>query len=258
MMKVGLNLYSIRNLIATEEDFLVTAHKLREMGYDYLQYSGGEYDPARIKRVSEAAGLPVYLTHVPMDRILNDTDALMAEHESFGCHNIGLGAMPRDILVDDERFKQTVAALDAAAEKMAQKGFRFFYHHHHFEFMKRNGETLFDYMVKNAPHVNFTVDTYWLQYAGVDILATLEKVKGRIGCTHLKDYAIEYVETDDKKEFKPVFAPVGNGNIDFAPILQKMHECGAEYYFVEQDNAAKLPDPLGEVEQSVRYVKNHL
>ena len=83
-------------------------------------------------------------------------------------------------------------------------------------------------------------------------------MKGRIGCTHLKDYAIEYVETADKKEFKPVFAPVGNGNIDFASVVQKMRECGAKYYFVEQDNAAKLPDTLGEVEQSIRYIKKYL
>lgn len=258
MNGVGLNLYSIRNLIATEEDFLATAHKLREMGYEYMQFSGAEYDAARIKRVSEASGLPVYLTHMPIERILNDTDALMAEHESFGCHNIGLGAMTRAILVDEEKFKETVAALDAVAAKMAEKGFAFFYHHHHFEFMKRNGETLFDYMAKNAPHINFTVDTYWLQYAGVDILATLDKLKGRIGCTHLKDYAVEYVEKDEKKEFKPVFAPVGNGNIDFAPIVKKMLENGAKYIFVEQDNAATLPDTLGEVEQSITYIKNNL
>ena len=32
-MEAGLNLYSIRNLIETEEAFLDTAHKLREMGY---------------------------------------------------------------------------------------------------------------------------------------------------------------------------------------------------------------------------------
>lgn len=258
MRGVGLNLYSIRNLIATEEEFLATAHKLREMGYEYLQFSGVEYDPARIGRVSKASGLPVYLTHVPMDRILNDTDALMAEHESFGCRNIGLGSMPREILLDDEKFKETVAALDAAAVKMAQKGFAFFYHHHQFEFMRRNGEALFDYMVKNAPHVNFTVDTYWLQYAGVDILATLDKLKGRIACTHLKDYAIEYVEKDGKKSFKPTFAPVGSGNIDFAPVVRKMLENGAKYFFVEQDNAADLPDTLGEVESSIRYIKNNL
>ena len=97
-----------------------------------------------------------------------------------------------------------------------------------------------------------------LSDAGVDVLATLEKLKGRIACTHLKDYAIKYVEKDGKKEFKPTFAPVGCGNMDFAAIVQKMRECGAEYYFVEQDNAADQPDTLGEVEQSVRYIKNNL
>lgn len=257
-MKVGLNLYSIRNLLGSQEEFLATAHKLREMGYDYMQISGVKYDAEMFGRVSKAAGLPVYLTHVPMERILNDTEALMAEHASFGCYNIGLGAMPREVLIDDEKFKETVAALDAAALKMEKNGFCFFYHHHQFEFMKRNGETLFDYMLKNAPHINFTVDTYWLQYAGVDVLATLEKLKGKIACTHLKDYAVKYVEKDGKKEFKPTFAPVGCGNMDFAAIVQKMRECGAEYYFVEQDNAADQPDTLGEVEQSVRYIKNNL
>ena len=67
-----------------------------------------------------------------------------------------------------------------------------------------------------------------------------------------------FVETEDKKEFKPVFAPVGNGNIDFAPVVKKMLENGAKYIFVEQDNAAQKPDPLFEVEQSITYIKNNL
>lgn len=257
-MEAGLNLYSIRNFLKTEEDFLATAHKLREMGYSYLQYSGGEFDPARLKRVSEASGLPVYLTHVPMDRILNDTDALMADHEVFGCRNIGLGAMPADVLADAGTFKRKLEELNAAAAHMKQNGFAFFYHHHHFEFLKRDGKTLFDYMVENAPDINFTVDTYWLQFGGVDILETLDKLKGRIGCTHLKDYGIKTECNEGKYSFKPDFVPVGNGTLDFGAITAKMKACGAKYFFVEQDNAAKLPDPLWEVEQSIRYIKTQL
>ena len=60
-MNVGLNLFSIRNLIKTEEDFLNTALKLREMGYTTMQYSGGDFLPDRIKRVSDASGLPIWL-----------------------------------------------------------------------------------------------------------------------------------------------------------------------------------------------------
>ena len=258
MKEIGLNLYSIRNFLKTEQDFLQTANALREMGYTYLQYSGGEFDPARIARVSREAGLPVYLTHVPLDRILNDTDALMAEHESFGCHNVGLGMMPHDRLLDEARFQSTVEALERAGERMAKNGFALSYHHHQFEFIRRGGETPFDYMLKNAPHLNFTVDTYWLQYAGVDILATLDRLHGRIGCTHLKDYGIRVQEKEGKASFVPTFVPVGEGNIDFARVIAKMQECGTRYYFVEQDNAAQLPDPLDEVRRSVSYIKQYL
>ena len=35
MKEIGLNLYSVRNLIQTEEDFLKTAKILKEMGYSF-------------------------------------------------------------------------------------------------------------------------------------------------------------------------------------------------------------------------------
>ena len=33
---------------------------------------------------------------------------------------------------------------------------------------------------------------------------------------------------------------------------------GAEYFLVEQDNASKLPDTLGQVERSIRYITEKL
>ena len=132
-MQAGLNLYSIRNYLDTEEHFLEAALALKEMGYSYIQYSGGAFDADRIARVSAQSGLPVVLTHVPMDRIVNDTQALMEEHAKFGCKNIGLGAMPPDAIADESRCKQMIEQLNKAGEVMQQNGFSFFYHHHHFE-----------------------------------------------------------------------------------------------------------------------------
>ena len=79
-MEAGLNLFTLRKSITTEADFLNTANRLREMGYSYLQFSGGPYDPDMIARVSKESGLPIVLTHVPMGRILGETEALMEEH----------------------------------------------------------------------------------------------------------------------------------------------------------------------------------
>lgn len=252
-MDFGLNLYSIRNLIDTEENFLDTAIKLREMGYSFMQFSGTKYDVDKIKRVSEASGMPVCLTHVPYDRIINETEALMEEHAKFDCRYIGLGAMPRKTVLDEAEFKKTVDLLNKAGEKMSENGFKFLYHHHHFEFFKHGDKTCFDYIVENAPYVNFTADTYWLQYGGAELTYTLEKLNGRIPCVHLKDYKLAF---DEKNDFVPTIAPIGDGVIDFKRLIEKMKTLGVEYYLVEQDNAADMPDSLSQVEKSIRYLKN--
>ena len=254
-MKAGLNLFSIKNLLTTEEDFFNTVKALKEMGYSYLQFSGTESIPERIKRISETLDMPICLTHVPMDRIINDTDKLMEEHSLFGCKNIGLGMMPFEVVADEKQFKETVALLNEAGKRMSEKGFKFFYHHHHSEFFKHNGQTAFDYMVENAPYINFTVDTYWLQFGGVDVKDTLRKLKGRIECAHLKDYQIVYTEGGQPRPFAPEFAPIGDGVMDFPSIIEVMKEVGVKYFLVEQDNASRLPDTLAQVQRSIEYLK---
>ena len=46
--------------------------------------------------------------------------------------------------------------------------------------------------------------------------------------------------------------------LNFKAIVEKMKTLGVEYYLVEQDNAALLPDTLGEVERSVKYIQKEL
>ena len=256
MKEIGLNLFSVRTLIDTEEKFLQTALVLKDMGYTYLQFSGAPFDADKIARVSKAANLPVYLTHVPMDRILNDTEKLMEEHAKFGCKNIGLGMMPVDVITDEVQCKKTVEALNLAGEMMQRNGFAFFYHHHHYEFFKHGKESVFDYILKNAPYISFTADTYWLQYGGVSIEDTVSRLQGRVGCVHLKDYKID--KKQEGNGLEPRFAPVGEGNIDFQKAVKAFKAAGAEYFFVEQDDACSYEDPLGQVKSSVEYIKKEL
>lgn len=255
-MKFGLNLYSIRSLIGTAEQFSETARAVRRMGYDSIQYSGGPYDPEVITRVSRESGLPVVLTHVPYSRIVEETDRLMAEHERFGCRNIGLGAIPAEALCDEALFEAQVSALERAAQSMQERGFTFFYHHHHFDFAPYRDTTYFAYMVEHAPHIHFTLDTYWLQYGGVDVCDTIRRMAGRAECLHLKDYRIER-NGMEFKAYHPVITSVGDGGMDFARIIDCAKRAGTEHFLVEQDNAVAAADPLAEVERSIRYLRAH-
>ena len=254
-MQVGLNLYSIRSFIKETNDFVKTCAKLKEMGYAFVQYSGAPFDSDKINLMQKQVGLPVVLTHVPMDRILNDTANLMEEHGKIGCKNIGLGMMPVATILDEQKCLQTIKLLDEAGKTMEQNGFKFFYHFHQFEFCKLScGMRIIDYMLENCPHINFTADTYWMQFGGVDVTEYLKKMQGRIDCIHLKDYQIVY----QNEKFVPRFAPLGKGNLNLNEIVKTAKQSGTKYFLVEQDDAIDYDDPLNQVKQSVTYVANKL
>lgn len=252
-MQIGLNLFSIRNKIQSEQDLLFCLQRLKQNGYKYVQYSGAPFDVERLERVIKESGVPIVLTHVPFDRIINDTENLMEEHSKIGCKNIGLGMLSTSVLKDETECKTAIEKLNNSAKIMQENGFKFFYHHHHFELSKWNGQTILDYMIQNAPYINFTLDTYWLQYGGVDVCDTIKKLKGRIDCVHLKDYKVEIKDG----KFDPIFAPVGQGNINFEKVIRTMKESDVKYYFVEQDNAVDFEDPLAQVIASANYLNEN-
>ena len=255
MRGIGVNLFSLRTMIKTEDDFLATSVALREMGYDCVQFSGAPFDAEMIKRVSEKSGIRTVVTHVPYDRILNDTDRLMSEHESFGCYNIGLGSLPREIIPDESACLSAIEALGKVAEKMAERGFKFFYHNHHTDCYRIGEKTILDRLIDISPKMNFILDTYWLQYGGLDVIDYTRRLSGRIECVHLKDYKIIAKTSEDGQvTFAPIYAPVGSGNLDFKRIIPVMRESGTKYLLVEQDNAVSFPNPLDEVKSSIDYL----
>lgn len=266
-MKSGLNIYSVNKLIKTDEGYLDTVKKLKEIGYSYLQFSGRPFDVELINKGIEETGLPICLTHNPLAKFLEESDKLMEDHAKINCKNIGLGAMGLPTYQDENLFKETIEKLNVVAEKFAKNGFKFFYHNHHIEFIKMsNGQTMFDYMIENAPYFNYTLDTHWLQYGGVSVIEYIKKLSGKIECVHLKDYGVS-LKTDEeelKKALKTTdqlnfnIMPVGDGNMNFKDIVKACKEGGTEWFLVEQDNACTFDDPLAQVKRSCDYIAKEL
>lgn len=258
MKNVGVNLFSLRTLIKDEAGLTATLAALGEMGYTCAQFSGASFDAEVIRRATLSSGVPVVVTHVPLVDILDRPEWLMREHEKFGARYIGLGTLPRDIITDEGKVKATIADLGKVAELMKKNGFTLFFHNHHTDCYKHGGKTILDYMIETCPDLSFILDTYWLQYGGLSVADYIKRLKGRIACVHLKDYKMTAREKSDGGfEFSPVYAPVGEGNLDFASYYPLMKEAGVEYYLVEQDNAVSFHDPLDEVRRSIDYIRRN-
>lgn len=254
-MEVGVNLFSLRTMLQTEREIYDTFTALKKAGAAYVQYSGGLYNVTVLKNAAEI--LPVVLTHVPYERIVNDTETLMEEHAIFGCKNIGLGCYPAEGLFDKNKCFEIIEALEKAAIKAEKNGFKLYLHHHSTEFYRLfENKTVLDVIFERATHLQITADTYWLQHGGVCITDYLkDRLFGKVGCIHLKDYAITGVNRED---LKPTYERVGYGNIDFHKVVKTAKECGSKYFLIEQDDACEKPEPFRLIMDSIDYCMREL
>lgn len=228
-MKLGITLFNFHSIIDTYEDLDNVLSKLSEIGIEVVQVSGiGKLDNYEVAKYCKKHNMEVCLTHMPMDRILEDTDALIEEHKALGCNTIGLGWSPEQYRSVDG-MKQYIADFTPAAKKIKDAGMQYAYHNHAFEFERFDGRTMLDIMIEDTdPELfNFILDIHWLQTGGVNPPDYIRKVAGRMKVCHFKDYKI--VNNERK------FAEVGTGNLNLDECYRACVESGVEYIIIEQD-----------------------
>lgn len=230
MMTLGAQLFTLREYTQTEKDLDFSLAQVKEMGYETVQLSAiGPIAPQRVRELCDKHGLQIVLTHTSPDRILNDTEAVIAEHDLMGCEYIGIGMMPKKY-ASPHWLSHFAGDYREAAKKIAAAGKLLMYHNHNVEFQKFGGKLVMETLMESfAPdELGFTLDTYWVQMGGGDVCGWMEKLSGRIPCIHLKDMAV--------KGWEPVMAPVMEGNLDFDKILATAKSCGVKHLLVEQDD----------------------
>lgn len=250
-MKIGAQFYTLRDNCQTLEGLSSSLKKIKEIGYDYVQISGVcEYDPEWLKNELEKNGLECVLTHFSQSEVLNNTEKVVNNHNTFGCKNIGLGSMPYK--VNEENLYKFIEEFKPVARKIKEMGSTLFYHNHHWEFSKcADGEYIIDKLASafEPDELQFTLDTYWVQYGGCDVCDMIDKLSGRLKCVHLKDFLI----VGDEQRM----ASVGSGSLNFPKIIKHLRDAGTEYLLVEQDNCYGLC-PFECLKNSYEYLRGIL
>lgn len=250
-MKLGAQLYTVRGSCKDLASFADTLKRVADIGYTTVQVSGTcAFEPEWLAEQLRATGLRCVLTHVKAATLEEDVKRVCDDHKVFGCRNIGLGVIPGGKNITLEKYDAFVKSFKPIAREMAEEGCKLFYHNHCEEFTPfADGMTVMDKMVADfaANELNFTLDTYWAQYAGCDPADTLCRLKGRVECIHLKDMTI------DPTSWEHRMAPVGHGNMDFPKIIRAAGDADVRYLLVEQDDCYG-EDPFVCLKKSYDYL----
>ena len=83
-MKIGAQLYTVRDYAKDLDALSETLKKVADIGYEYVQISGTcEYDGDWLKKELDKYGLKAPLTHYSPDKIVTQTQETIAQHKKF-------------------------------------------------------------------------------------------------------------------------------------------------------------------------------
>jgi len=221
---IGLQLYTVRD--QTQLDFKKTVQRVAEMGYDAVEFAGyGDIPSKEMSALLADTGLRTAGSHVSLDALEHDLD-----HEINYCLDIGCPYLIIPYLAQEWRtaagFLKLADRLNILGRHCQNRGITLAYHNHNFEFEQEDGRYLLDLLAAatDPQLVKLELDTYWAAYAGVDPIAYLRTITGRVALVHLKDM------TPDRH-----FTEVGDGTLDIKGYCQAARAAGARFYLVEND-----------------------
>ena len=236
--QMALQLYTLRE--PAKLDLADTLKKAREMGWEYVQWSGMPNLPAdKIRAALDTAGLKAIAAHVGMEPFEKDFDANVKFWQTVGVKDLAPGGMMNDCKATLADWRRGAQRLDTLGAKLRDAGLRLSYHNHNFEFEKFADDPrckLDILMEETKPeHLCDELDVAWAHIGGVDPAKYIRKFKGRIPLVHAKD--IVKARNGKKQEFKPL----GQGDLNWTEIMAAGDEAGIEWYIYEQDAGVGSP-----------------
>ena len=237
---IAIQLYSVRDLLAKNFKTIVT--QIAEMGYVGVETAG--FQGINVVEASDLfadLGLQVCSAHTQLpygkqkNQVIELADAL--EISRVVC------STSQDDFTSVDSIKALCSRWNEAADVADEFDLELGLHNHWWEFSQVEGRTAFDVLLENIDdRVFFQIDTYWANTGGGDAAQIVESLGERAPLLHIKDGLCKQ-DSD--------MVAVGEGKMDFAPIVEASHGT-SDWLIVELDRCAT--DMMEAVEKSYNYL----
>ncbi|WP_162528393.1 sugar phosphate isomerase/epimerase [Novosphingobium sp. BW1] len=273
-LPIGVQVYAVDEF--AKKDLIGTFASLSAIGFGALELAGFHgATPQQLRAAADSAGLAITGVHLN-DKQLGTTDEdarkIAADLAVLGARNVVMQMFifPRDIARREgevfptylhralrekgaEQWKQTAALLNARGAALQREGLRLAYHNHNAEFEPVDDTTGWEILVRETDPalVDFEIDAGWVAAAGLDPVALVSSLRGRVRQMHVKDI---------KAQVSPNFAfvqdpaEIGAGIIDWKALLPAAYRAGVRNFYVEQEPPF-ITDRFESLAKSVAFLR---
>ncbi len=230
MPKVALQLSTLQDV--ARMDLLGAIELAAKIGYPAIEFSGYYgVKPSAVRRRLEELQLEAVGNHVPID--WGNLKSLGKDMEREIQYALEIG-VPRIIApwaplqekptMDDVRH--LVRVLERAALQVRAAGLQFGYHNHVSELVHVNGKLILDHVLERIPAelMFLELDVGWVYMAGLHAADLINRYGSRLELMHIRDFGTQRTDT-----------VIGEGVINFDPLLRAAAEADVQYYVVCQE-----------------------
>jgi sugar phosphate isomerase/epimerase len=238
-LPLGIQLYSVRNQLPT--DYEGTLKQIAALGYKQVEAAGFfNHSASQVKQAMRQAGLDCVSAHYSSDLLHTQFDQIVAFIQEIGARYITCsypshhGGQGRTFTLAEWRWNAD--QFNQMGKKVHAAGLKFGYHNHTAEFLKENGITPYDELMRltDPAYVTMEMDLGWVAVGGGNPVELLRRYATRISMLHVKDFKPFTVpQTIDNP---PIATALGRGSIDYRPIFAAAAQGGhIRHCFVEQE-----------------------
>lgn len=256
--QIAVQLFSLYKDLA--RDPAGTLKALRASGVTQVEaFNTLGMQPAAFKALLDQAGLMASGSHVSLKDLRENVPGIIETARIVGYRYVGVAWLKpqgagADQGIGPAEIDAAIAAYRSACPALKAAGLRVMYHLHGYEFRADGTGTLLDRLLAGLDPacVELQMDVFWVLKAGVDPVALLEKLGGRVKLLHVKDMAPGSTAGEFTGSARPGdFAPIGQGSVDWTALLAAARKAGVDWYVLEDES----PTPAAHLAASLAWLQ---
>ena len=251
-LPLATQLFPVADMLA--KDLRGTLKRIREAGYDGVEFAGGfKYPAQEVRFALEEAGLQIVGWHTPWECLSPENIySTITYNKVLGNPFIIVPWRPEEVLATRESCLQFAAELTWVSDLLGMHGMVTGYHNHAAEFRPTDDtkELPWDIIAQNTPSsVILQNDIGNGMRGGGDMIHLLKKYPGRAVTIHMKPYS---------PKGRDVFFDDPDCTINWEEYFRiARREAGVRWYIMEYVNPVRFPkDPIGALAASAKWFRD--
>lgn len=243
-MNIGFQLWSVHQLLDTEENMELIIKAIKESGYQGVELFNISDDQLfkQVIRLLNKYDLSIFSAHCAYEQLDQNLEQTIERYKQLNVESLVV-PIAFEITKSVSNMKTIIYRLVAIRQICLKHNIELYYHNHDCECLMLDNDYIINHVGRNGIALEY--DVHWLVRGGLDPYQMVS-TKYPSSQIHIKDLKM----INDGGQFKLVDCVVGKGTLDLDRLVKVANDRQIKWLIVEQEYNSQF------IEEQIKDIKN--